>query len=117
MRRGDLADLTAFVAVADKRSFRSAAERLGVTPSALSHTISQLEQRLGVRLLQRSTRGVSLTDACAAAGVPDPRDLALLNVPQHRTSEIEDSCLRRLRTILSRCSFGAFLTVWNDGRR
>ena len=63
MRRGDLADLTAFVAVADKRSFRSAAERLGVTPSALSHTISQLERRLGVRLLQRSTRGVSLTDA------------------------------------------------------
>ena len=49
MRRGDLADLTAFVAVAEKRSFRSAAERLSVTPSALSHTIRQLEQRLGVR--------------------------------------------------------------------
>jgi DNA-binding transcriptional LysR family regulator len=63
MRRGDLADLTAFVTVAEKRSFCSAAERLGVTPSAMSHTITQLEQRLGVRLLQRSTRGVSLTDA------------------------------------------------------
>jgi DNA-binding transcriptional LysR family regulator len=63
MRRGDLADLTAFVAVADKLSFRAASERLGVTPSALSHTIRQLEERLGVRLLQRTTRSVSLTDA------------------------------------------------------
>ena len=63
MRRGELADLTAFVAVADKLSFRAASERLGVTPSALSHTIRQLEERLGVRLLQRTTRSVSLTDA------------------------------------------------------
>jgi DNA-binding transcriptional LysR family regulator len=63
MRRGDLADLTAFVAVADRLSFRAASERLGVTPSALSHTIRQLEERLGARLLQRTTRSVSLTDA------------------------------------------------------
>ena len=63
MRRGDLTDLTAFVAVADHLSFRAASERLGVTPSALSHTIRQLEERLGVRLLQRTTRSVSLTDA------------------------------------------------------
>jgi DNA-binding transcriptional LysR family regulator len=62
MRRGDLADLAAFVAVADLLSFRAASERLGVTASALSHTIKQLE-RLGARLLQRSTRSVSLTDA------------------------------------------------------
>jgi DNA-binding transcriptional LysR family regulator len=63
MRRGDLTDLTAFVAVADNLSFRAASERLGVTPSALSHTIRQLEERLGVRLLQRTTRSVSMTDA------------------------------------------------------
>lgn len=63
MRRGDLADLTAFVAVADHLSFRAAATRLGVTPSALSHTLRQLEERLGVRLLHRTTRSVSLTDA------------------------------------------------------
>ena len=63
MRRGDLADLTAFVAVADKLSFRAASELLRVTPSAISHTIRQLEERLGVRLLQRTTRSVSLTDA------------------------------------------------------
>ena len=63
MRRADLADLTAFVAVADNLSFRAAASRIGVTPSALSHTMRQLEERLGVRLLNRTTRSVALTDA------------------------------------------------------
>ena len=63
MDRGDLAGLTAFVAVADHLSFRGAAARLGVTPSALSHTMRQLEERLGVRLLHRTTRSVSVTDA------------------------------------------------------
>jgi DNA-binding transcriptional LysR family regulator len=59
----DLANLTAFVAVADQRSFRAAATRLGVTPSALSHSMRQFEERLGVRLLNRTTRSVSATDA------------------------------------------------------
>src|SRR5438046_4242700 len=63
MNRSDLADLTAFVAVADHLSFRAAASRLDVTPSALSHSMRQLEQRLGVRLLHCTTRSVSLTDA------------------------------------------------------
>ena len=63
MRRGELADLTAFIAVADHLSFRAAAAHLGVTPSALSHTVRQLEERLGVRLLNRTTRSVSPTDA------------------------------------------------------
>src|SRR5580693_8612768 len=63
MRRSDLADLTAFVAVAEHLSFRAAATRLGVTPSALSHSMRQLEERLGVRLLNRTTRSVSVTDA------------------------------------------------------
>ena len=63
MERADLADLTAFVAIADARSFRAAASRLGVTPSALSHAMRQLEERLGMRLLHRTTRSVSVTDA------------------------------------------------------
>jgi DNA-binding transcriptional LysR family regulator len=63
MRRADLADLAAFVAVADNLSFRAAASHIGVTPSALSHTMRQLEERLGVRLLNRTTRSVALTDA------------------------------------------------------
>jgi DNA-binding transcriptional LysR family regulator len=63
MNRSDLADLNAFVAVADHLSFRAASAQLGVTASALSHSMRQLEERLGVRLLHRTTRSVSLTDA------------------------------------------------------
>jgi len=63
MDRTDVANLTAFIAIADLRSFRAAASRLGVTPSALSHSMRQVEERLGVRLLNRTTRSVSLTDA------------------------------------------------------
>src|SRR5260370_41759500 len=62
MPRGNLVDRTSFVAVADELSFRAAAARVGVTPSALSHTMRQLEGRLGVRLLHRTTRGVALTE-------------------------------------------------------
>tara|TARA_R110001606_G_scaffold12165_4_gene52329 strand:+ start:5706 stop:6608 length:903 start_codon:yes stop_codon:yes gene_type:complete len=63
MRRNELNDLIAFVAVADQLSFRKAATQLGVTPSALSHTIKQLEDRMGSRLLNRTTRSVALTEA------------------------------------------------------
>jgi len=63
MDRADLANLAAFVTVADQRSFRGAASLLGVTPSALSHSMRLLEERLGVRLLHRTTRSVSVTDA------------------------------------------------------
>src|SRR6266478_3768581 len=63
MHRINLADLSAFVSVAEHLNFRAAASRLGVTPSALSRMMRKLEERLGVRLLHRTTRSVSLTDA------------------------------------------------------
>src|SRR3954465_7408826 len=63
MQRGRLDDLQAFVAVARERSFTKAAAKLGVSQSALSHTLRELEERLGVRLLSRTTRSVSPTDA------------------------------------------------------
>lgn len=63
MQRGSLDDLRALVAVGRERSFTKAAAKLGVSQSALSQTIRQLEARLGVRLLTRTTRSVSLTEA------------------------------------------------------
>ena len=63
MQRGNLDQLVAFVAVARERSFTNAAAKLGVSQSALSHTIRELEERLGVRLLTRTTRSVSPTGA------------------------------------------------------
>jgi DNA-binding transcriptional LysR family regulator len=63
MRREDLADLTVFLAVAEARSFTRAAAKLGSSQSALSHTIRRLEERLGVRLLTRTTRSVAPTEA------------------------------------------------------
>lgn len=63
MRREDLADLNAFAAVAEERSFTRAAARLGTSQSALSFTVRRLEERLGVRLLTRTTRSVSPTEA------------------------------------------------------
>lgn len=61
--RDELGGLEAFLSVAEKRSFKAAAEELGVTRSAVSQTILQVEERLGVRLLQRTTRSVGLTEA------------------------------------------------------
>ena len=63
MRREELGDLAAFMAVAEERSFTRAAARLGTSQSALSHTIRRLETRLGVRLLARTTRSVVATQA------------------------------------------------------
>ncbi|MRW92522.1 LysR family transcriptional regulator [Duganella sp. FT80W] len=63
MARIDLNNLSAFILVARERSFTRAAAQLGVSQSALSHTIKGLEAKLGIRLLTRTTRGVSPTEA------------------------------------------------------
>src|SRR5580700_12061060 len=63
MLGGNFNGLLAFLAVAKERSFTRAAAQLGVTQSALSHTIRGLEERLGLRLLTRTTRSVATTEA------------------------------------------------------
>jgi DNA-binding transcriptional LysR family regulator len=90
MQRGDsLDDLAAFAAVARERSFTKAAAKLGVSQSALSQTIRQLEARLGVRILTRTTRSVAPTEAGER----------LLRVVAPRFEEIESELvsLRELR--------------------
>ena len=63
MKKTDLSGLVAFVAIAQERSFRRAAARLGVTPPTLSHTMRELEAQVGIRLLNRTTRNVAPTEA------------------------------------------------------
>ena len=89
MHRGNLDDLLDFVAVGRERSFTKAAAKLGVSQSALSHTIRELEARLGVRLLTRTTRSVSPTEA---------GERLLRNVaPRFEEIEAELATLRELR--------------------
>ncbi|MDQ8726626.1 LysR family transcriptional regulator [Bradyrhizobium sp. LHD-71] len=108
MPRANINDLVAFVAVARERSFTRAAAQLGVSQSALSHTISGLEARLGLRLLTRTTRSVSATEAgerlfsilqphfdgidTAVAGLSDfrerPSGTIRINAGEHSASSI-----------------------------
>lgn len=91
MARPTLNDLAAFAAVARTRSFTAAAAELGVSPSALSHAMRGLEERLGVRLLARSTRSVAPTEA-------------------------GESLLARLRPALAQIDEGVrTLSNWRDG--
>lgn len=78
MRRDEMADLTAFVAVAEERSFTRAATRLGMSQSALSQIVRRLEANLALRLLSRTTRSVAPTEAgeqLIAAVAPLLRDM------------------------------------------
>lgn len=88
MQRQNLSDLLAFLAVARERSFTRAAAKLGVSRSALSHTLRGLEARLGLRLLTRTTRSVAPT----AAGE------RLIETAGHRIEEIEAE-LQRLSAL------------------
>src|ERR1700738_4293952 len=89
MPRENLNDLLAFLAVAKERSFTRAAAKLGVSQSALSHTIRGLEERLGLRLLTRTTRSVAPTEA---------GERLLLNVgPRFEEIDAELAALGELR--------------------
>ena len=68
--REELSVLSAFLAVADERSFTKAAKRLNISTSGLSHAIRRLEEQIGVRLLTRTTRSVSPTDMPASSCWP-----------------------------------------------
>src|ERR1700719_3371935 len=82
MYRGNLNDVLAFLAVGQERSFTKAAAKLGVSQSAHSHTIRGLEERLGLRLLTRTTRSVSPTEAGER----------LLHTISPRFEEMESEC-------------------------
>lgn len=89
MRREDFSDFIAFVRVAREGSFTRAAAQLGVSQSALSHTIRGIEARMGIRLLTRTTRSVAVTDA-------GERLLAIV-APRFDEIEAEVAALSKLR--------------------
>ena len=89
MQHGSLDDLRALIAVGQERSFTKAAAKLGVSQSALSQTVRELEKRLGVRLLTRTTRSVSPTEA---------GERLLHSVgPRFEEIEVELAAIRELR--------------------
>lgn len=97
LSRSDLADFAYFMAIARHRSFRKAAREMGVTPSALSHAMSALEDRRGVRLLNRTTRSVTLTAAGEDlfAAIDDP--LALIAEASANLDRLRDTPAGRVR--------------------
>jgi DNA-binding transcriptional LysR family regulator len=107
--KSDLDDLAAFAAVAEDRSFTRAAERLGVSQSALSHLMRNLETRLGVQLLARTTRSVSPT----AAGSALLQDLtpALDQIQRSLSAvrQLRDRPAGRIRLVASRSAAMAVL--------
>jgi DNA-binding transcriptional LysR family regulator len=102
MIRNELADLSAFATVAEERSFTRAAARLGVSQSALSHTMRGLEKRLGLQLLARTTRSVAPTAAGSALLSELAPALERIERAVAETRQQKDSPSGRIRIIIPR---------------
>ena len=102
MIRNDLAELSAFATVAEERSFTRAASRLGVSQSALSHSIRALEKRMGVQLLARTTRSVSATAAGMALLEELAPALERIGFAVAETMKQRDRPAGRIRLIIPR---------------
>src|SRR6201996_1776000 len=102
MARTDLAELSAFATVAEERSFTRAGAMLGLSQSALSHSIGSLEKRMGVQLLARTTRSVSATAAGAALLKELAPALERIQSAVAQTMQQRDHPAGRIRLILPR---------------
>ena len=102
MIRDELSVLSAFLAVAEERSFTRAAKRLGVSASALSHAIRGLEERIGVRLLARTTRSVAPTPAGEQLIASLSPALAEIGGTLDRISGLRERPAGRLRLLMPR---------------
>lgn len=120
--RDDFTGLTALLAVASRRSFTAAAALLGVTPSAVSQTISALEDRLQIRLVERTTRSVRLTEAGARfvdqvkPAIEEVR-AAFVDVAEHRKKPSGTLRITIARTAYEdelEEMFAAFMAVYPD---
>ena len=102
MIRNDLAELSAFAIVAQERSFTRAAARLGISQSALSHSIRGLEKRLAIQLLARTTRSVSPTAAGASLLLELAPALERIEHAVAETRQQKDCPAGRIRLIIPR---------------
>jgi DNA-binding transcriptional LysR family regulator len=100
--RNDLGELSAFATVAEERSFTRAAARLGISQSALSHSIRGLEKRLGIQLLARTTRSVSPTAAGTALLLELAPALERIERGIAETRKQRESPAGRIRLIIPR---------------
>src|SRR5881409_858448 len=101
MVRDQLSVLSAFLTVAEERSFTRAATRLGVSTSALSHAIRGLEEQIGVRLLARTTRSVAPTEAGEQLIARLRRALGDIRGALDQVSGLRDHPSRRVRVVVS----------------
>lgn len=104
MRGTEFVQLTAFLAVAERRSFVKAASQLGMAPSTLSQTIAALEERLGVRLLNRTTRSVAPTAAGEELLAQLRPALEAFDAAQGSVDRFRDRTMGSLRLVMSRAA-------------
>ena len=109
MVENDLSALSAFVVVAEERSFTRAAKRFGVSPSAMSHAMRGLEERVGVRLLSRTTRSVAPTDAGQELLTQVRPALSEVHVALDRVAGLRKKPAGRVRLLVPRFAVGTVL--------
>lgn len=110
MRSSEFSELSAFMAVVQARSFRDAARRMAITPSALSRSIGRLETRLGMRLLNRTTRSMSLTEAGASLQARLGPVLADLDNAVRETAAMQESPVGNIRLNLPKLAADLIIT-------
>src|SRR5688572_20020110 len=115
----DLNALAVFAVVAEEQNFRAAADRLGVTRSAVSQTIGRLEESLGIALVQRTTRSVSLTEAGERLHTQIAPAVADMRAAVEKTTLLTGRPRGRLRlavsSIAERFLSGPFLAAFAEG--
>jgi DNA-binding transcriptional LysR family regulator len=109
MKRNELAELSAFATVAEERSFTRAAVRLGISPSALSHSMRGLEKSLGIQLLARTTRSVSATAAGTALLAELTPALERIDRAVAETRKLREKPAGRIRLIIPRAAIDLVL--------
>ena len=100
MRGAEFVEMSAFAAIAEQRSFAKAATLLGIGRSTLSQNLRALKERLGVRLLNRTTRSVSLTEAGARLLARVRPSLAALNAAVDELADYRQSPTGLLRLVV-----------------